>query len=846
MRTGVLTGLLAALVVGAAFSLGSTDKGNRLNGTRIEGVLVGDNIWNLNGSPYWVESDIQIPKGSSLTIGAGVSVFVNGDYYIYVVGNLSINGNRLAPVSFSPNGSAQTWKYISVYTGHLSSEWLRISQATVVLANVTDALLEHVVIDGPGNWTTMQFQNVLNLSVNNLTITRSGTGNAIGGWNASRFTLRDFDISGPGSGGVMLYHCNMCSVTNGYVRSMSAGTSGMDFNGDDSSISGVRIDGTYQAITFLGNRTRIESNTLESPRGFGILVEGSDNVIEDNLVRSPAVSGIDLSATWYLTTRNIVTGNAVTGSPLNGIHFTFLNINPTLGDQNTAAFNTVESSGTGICLESSHHTVYGNILTGNGVGMSATGSSNRIYHNHFNYNFRQALDPGTGNAWDDGYPSGGNWWSDYTGVDFFHGPLQNLPGSDGIGDTSYVIDPDSKDNYPFYYMPLPPPPRHVTASTSGMSGNVVLQWEKPPLFANGRYLIYTAPVPTGFDFKTPNATVNAPATTWVDFGAAWQSGPKYYVVRALNTTSGATSPTSNTAGKWTASFQPGLHTFSLPLERYPWIDYSQPGWADTAGEFVSGMMATSVEYMESGGWLSVPGQGDRDRQLKMGEGYLVNLSGPVSYTFVGLPASMISYEDSPPLWYAGFGQDHAREIWATPFGDDVLISWVQPPGMMSIRDSYKVYCSPTRDGFFGVEGHDYFLLNGAPVPAPFQPIANAYHAGALATSRQWYYMVVPRMNSSREGSSSYSIGVFEVDLGVGYSAIGMPLSPYVNGTFMRYNVSALSSPEILGVQWLDPLRNDWVAHAGWMPAGMYDTDFTMVMAVQVSTSAPTGIAFTGV
>jgi len=52
------------------------------------------------------------------------------------------------------------------------------------------------------------------------------------------------------------------------------------------------------------------------------------------------------------------------------------------------------------------------------------------------------------NIWDDGYPSGGNYWSDYAGVDEKSGPNQNQPGSDGIGDTPYVINSNNRDNYP--------------------------------------------------------------------------------------------------------------------------------------------------------------------------------------------------------------------------------------------------------------------------------------------------------------------------------------------------------------------------------------------------------------
>jgi hypothetical protein len=52
------------------------------------------------------------------------------------------------------------------------------------------------------------------------------------------------------------------------------------------------------------------------------------------------------------------------------------------------------------------------------------------------------------NVWDYGYPSGGNYWSDYNGTDSYSGTFQNETGSDSIGDTPYVNDADNRDNYP--------------------------------------------------------------------------------------------------------------------------------------------------------------------------------------------------------------------------------------------------------------------------------------------------------------------------------------------------------------------------------------------------------------
>jgi len=56
--------------------------------------------------------------------------------------------------------------------------------------------------------------------------------------------------------------------------------------------------------------------------------------------------------------------------------------------------------------------------------------------------------------WNAEYPSGGNYWDDYVAKanDTYSGSFQNETGSDGIGDTSYFIDANNKDNYPLMGM----------------------------------------------------------------------------------------------------------------------------------------------------------------------------------------------------------------------------------------------------------------------------------------------------------------------------------------------------------------------------------------------------------
>jgi len=118
-----------------------------------------------------------------------------------------------------------------------------------------------------------------------------------------------------------------------------------------------------------------------------------------------------------------------------------------------------------------------NVTANNWYGIRLDSSGNNVfYHNNFINNTQHVyvVTLGFANSWDDGYPSGGNYWSDYDGVDFCSGSYQNESGSDGMGDTPYVIDEDNQDNYPLM-KPYPWDPHDVGITSVTTSKTIVGQ-----------------------------------------------------------------------------------------------------------------------------------------------------------------------------------------------------------------------------------------------------------------------------------------------------------------------------------------------------------------------------------
>jgi len=199
----------------------------------------------------------------------------------------------------------------------------------------------------------------------------------------------------------------------------------------------------------------VNKQDMEVPSDAGyVAIINSTSITVKNLTLANNYEGVLSCFTSNLTIQNVSLFYNYFGI----VFFKSSNNNITSCDMETGYY--------GILLQdSSNNSITRSRIVNNHYGIRlARSSDNQIYHNNFLNNIKQAdTDAESTSAWDDGYPSGGNHWSDYTGADLNNGPYQNVTGSDGIGDTPYTINVVNEDDFPL--MEPWSPPEDKTAPT---------------------------------------------------------------------------------------------------------------------------------------------------------------------------------------------------------------------------------------------------------------------------------------------------------------------------------------------------------------------------------------------
>jgi len=378
---------------------------------------------------------------------------------------------------------------IYVYNG-IYYENLLVSKSLIIMGEDKD----NTIIDGSGYEVVIEiFED--NVAINRITVRNGGWGSyfhsgsgiyciyvescdisdnivsnsryGISLWHSTNNTISSNTISdvekGVSFGGPSYYNMVVSnSVSNGTKTGPPSYPVGIFFGGNDPSylyyntVAFNSVSNFSDACIYFNypyHNTVVGNTVSNSMYGIHFQVGGSNNTVTDN-----TISDCDYGIRTDYADKNFVSENVVCNSYMAiaiGYESSF----------NTVAENNASDSGIGIAImdHSSNNTVVNNIVSNNDYGMALLWQSNdtKIYHNNFINNIQQVLLIQSFNSmWDDGYPSGGNYWSDqYHGdcSDHFSGPSQDVPGSDGIVDIPYSIEMDNQDNYPLMepYSPIP-------------------------------------------------------------------------------------------------------------------------------------------------------------------------------------------------------------------------------------------------------------------------------------------------------------------------------------------------------------------------------------------------------
>ncbi len=236
--------------------------------------------------------------------------------------------------------------------------------------------------------------------------------------------------------GVEIFSSDKCNIFNNFINCQSNGI--YQGGGNNNSIYYNQITNCSDDGIFLnGDDNCVFENNIKNVSDHGIRLIGSFNNVLSNNIGNSVVSGEGICLRGY---SNVLEGNVISRHA-NGIHVKGFS-NDTIVTKNILAKGVY-----GLYLNGgSYTTISENIFEYNSVyGLYMSDSSSNvdcmIYHNNFiENNVSNAFDITGGNVWDNGYPSGGNYWDDYNGTD---------ADEDGIGDTPYNISGGvCQDRYP--------------------------------------------------------------------------------------------------------------------------------------------------------------------------------------------------------------------------------------------------------------------------------------------------------------------------------------------------------------------------------------------------------------
>jgi parallel beta-helix repeat protein len=431
----------------------------------------------VNGKPiYYIvnRSNEQVPSDAGyIWLNNCTNIKVNGcnlsnnlqGILLLFSNNASITNNNIANNVYGT--------YVGLYSNN-----------NTLIGNTLEDNLNGIYLDGVSRFTTMRTNNIsggqMNFGVppdiaryikdgsdliNDIDTSNTVDGKPIVYWinqhnqqvpanagyvmliNSTNILIQDLNLSNNAQNIFLLGSNNTIIVNNSITNSIY---------GIDISYYGWFDYNTSIFYRFYPFNTTVKGNIIVN-NGVGIRVLECDNstISNNTFYRNPLGILAD-------TSNSIISKNVVVASDMNATYpgpELYIFYYPEWKWERSTELVMLEIGG--IIVGGGYNLIHGNTVKDSCRGLvmfdqirRMWGSGNLVFHNNFinNTPYQAIGAPRVSNNYDNGYPSGGNYWSNYNGTDIYSGPLRNETGSDGIGDTAFIVFPDSQfgvlDHYP--------------------------------------------------------------------------------------------------------------------------------------------------------------------------------------------------------------------------------------------------------------------------------------------------------------------------------------------------------------------------------------------------------------